>query len=103
MKKGNQPTSGNLSAKKTEIYRVVISTKAQKDFNHLDPAIQKRIVQAILKLESNRFPQQFKSLTGRDIASFRLRVGDFRILYDVYDSNKTVLILRIGHRKDIYR
>ena len=89
--------------KKTEKYRIVISSKAQKDYRKLDPSIQTRVVKAILILETNRTPQQFKSLVGGDIASFRLRVGDYRILYDVYDKEKEVLIIRIGHRKDIYR
>lgn len=103
MKKARQPISKNLSNPKAENYRIVISSKAQKDFNRLDNSVKKRITSAILKLETVRFPAQFKSLIGKDIASFRLRVGDFRVLYDVYDSEKTVLILRIGHRREIYK
>lgn len=84
-------------------YRIRIASKAQKDFKKLDPHIRKIISQVILKLETNRTPQQFKPLMGKDIAQFRLRIGDYRVLYDVYDEDKTVLILRIGHRKNIYR
>lgn len=69
----------------------------------LDKSVQKRIVNAILNLKSNRRPQQFRPIVGKRIAHFRLRVGDYRALYDVYDQNKIVLILRVGHRKDIYR
>lgn len=54
-------------------------------------------------LKTERFPQQFKQLKGKDIAQCRLRVGDYRILYDVYNDDSIVLILQIGHRKDIYR
>ncbi|OGG02076.1 hypothetical protein A2W14_04115 [Candidatus Gottesmanbacteria bacterium RBG_16_37_8] len=103
MKADKRPTSVNLSKSKTKDYRIVISSKAQKDYRHLDPPIQNRITSAILKLSNTRYPQQFKSLIGKDIASFRLRVGDYRILYDVYERDETVLILRIGHRRDIYR
>ena len=84
-------------------YQLKITSKAQKDFKKLDPQIRKIISQAILKLETNRTPQQFKPLMGKDIAQFRLRIGDYRVLYDIYDEDKIVLILRIGHRKDIYR
>ncbi len=84
-------------------YTVKITSRAQKDFKHLDPPIQKRVKEAILSLETNRTPQQFKPLMGRSVAQFRLRIGDWRVLYDVYDEDRVVLILRVGNRKDIYR
>lgn len=84
-------------------YNIQISTKAKKDFKKLNPKVKERISNAILKLEKNRHPQQFKPLMGRKIAQYRLRIGDYRVLYDVYDNDNVVLILRIGHRKDIYR
>lgn len=84
-------------------YKVIITTKAQKDFKKLDPKIKNKIASEILLLETNRTPQQFKPLKGHEIAQYRLRIGDYRILYDVYDEDREVLILRIGHRKDIYR
>lgn len=84
-------------------YQIEISSRAQKDFKKLDPKVRERITKAILSLETNRYPQQFKALVGHEIAHFRLRIGDYRILYDMYTEDQTVLILRIGHRKDIYR
>lgn len=84
-------------------YKIVITSKAQKDFKKLDPQIQKKVATAIILLETNRTPQQFKPLKGYEIAQSRLRIGDYRILYDVYDEDKTVLILRIGHRRNIYK
>ena len=84
-------------------YSIQITSRAQKDFKKLDKAVKERITKAILKLETDRYPSQFKSLLGHNIAQFRLRIGDWRVLYDVYDQAKVVLILRIGHRKDIYR
>lgn len=84
-------------------YQIQITSTAQRDFKKLDPQIQKVIQKVILRLEENRTPQQFAPLMGKDIAQFRLRVGDYRVLYDVYDDDRVVLILRIGHRKDIYR
>lgn len=84
-------------------YNLQISSKTQKDFKKLNPQIKKRISKAILQLEKNRYPQQFKPLMGRRIAQYRLRIGDYRVLYDVYDDDEAVLVMRIGHRKDIYR
>lgn len=85
------------------IYQLQISSKAQKDLKKIDKKVQQRIIKDIFKLKENRRPQQFKPLIGFKIAQFRLRIGDYRVLYDVYDQDKTILILRIGHRKDIYR
>lgn len=84
-------------------YRIKITSQAQKDFKKLDSPIRKRISRAILKLEGERTPQQFKPLMGKRNAQYRLRVGDYRILYDVYDMDRVVLILRIGHRREVYR
>ena len=84
-------------------FRIQITSKAQKDLKKLHPAIRKRITTAILSLEISRYPRQSKYLKGDAIAQFRLRVGGYRVLYDVYDDDAVVLILRIGHRKDIYR
>jgi mRNA interferase RelE/StbE len=84
-------------------YKIQISSKAQRDFKKLDPKVQKIITVKILALKNKRRPQQFKFLSNFDVAQFRLRVGDYRVLYDVYDQDKTVLIIRIGHRKEVYR
>lgn len=84
-------------------YRIYLTPRAEKDYRKLAPQVQTRIKKAILRLETDRTPPQFKTLVGKDIAQFRIRIGDYRILYDVYDRDRMVLILRIGHRKDIYR
>jgi len=84
-------------------YKLEISSKAQKDLKRIDQKAQQRIIKEVLKLKRNRRPQQFKPLIGYKIAQFRLRVGDYRVLYDVYDQDETVLILRIAHRRNIYK
>lgn len=84
-------------------YRVYLTSRAERDFKKLSPQVKERIKKTILKLESKRYPPQFKSLIGKDIAQSRLRIGDYRVLYDVYEEDEVVLILRIGHRKEIYR
>lgn len=84
-------------------YQLKISSKAKKDFRNIDKKVQQRIIKEILKLKNNRYSQQFKPLVGKKIAQFRLRIGDYRVLYDVYSEDEVVLILGVGHRKDIYR
>ena len=83
-------------------YKILFSGKAKKDFQKLDERVQKRIASKIKELLKLRLSTQLKALKGDDIAQFRLRVGDYRILYDVYHADKVVYILRIGHRKEIY-
>ncbi len=84
-------------------YSIQLTSHAIKDIKKLPPSIRQRIIRSIKSLATNQFPPQFKTLVGKNVAQYRLRVGDYRILYDVYESDNTVLILRLGHRKDIYR
>jgi len=48
-----------------------------------------------------RSPRQSRKLTGRD--GYRIRAGDYRVLYDVDDSQRTVVVLHVGHRSNVYR
>ena len=84
-------------------YRIVLSGKAEKDIRRLDKPVRDRVVKAIKDLSLVRYPQQFKPLIGSKIAQCRLRMGDYRVLYDVYDKDREVLVIRAGHRRDIYR
>ena len=87
----------------TNPYSVRLTSRAQKDLRSLPDSQQKRIMQKISVLADNRHPSQFKPLIGKALAMYRVRVGDYRILYDVYDDDQVVVVMRIGHRKDIYR
>lgn len=82
-------------------YTAVLSKNAQKALDKLSDAIAEPIFQAILNLEDNPKPRGYKKMRGRD--GFRVRVGNYRIIYDVNDKILIVDILNIGHRKDIYR
>jgi len=84
-------------------FSIQISSKAKKDLKKISSPAQKKIIRAIQDLKINQRPQQFKPLVRHEIAQCRLRIGDYRVLYDIYEFKKTVLILRIGHRRDIYR
>ncbi len=61
-----------------------------------------RVVAAIRELADNPYPQGVKKLAGFD-RTFRIRVGDYRVLYDIYENRLVIEIIRIRHRKDVYR
>ncbi len=61
-----------------------------------------RIVSLAESLEANPFPTGARKLTGAD-NTYRVRLGDYRIVYDVHQSIVTIEIIRVGHGKDVYR
>ncbi|WP_456384271.1 type II toxin-antitoxin system RelE family toxin [Persephonella sp.] len=83
-------------------FEIIYAKSVLKDIKNLDTTTKKRIKRAIENLENFPHITNFKSLKSHPLADFRLRVGDYRILFDVDWENKKILILKIGHRKDIY-
>ena len=77
--------------------------KALKSFESVPSFLQDRMVDAIKSLAANPRPSDTKKLAGKLQGTWRIRVGDYRILYDVDDKAKKVVILYIGHRRQIYR
>lgn len=84
-------------------FGLYLSPQAEKDLKKLERPILVRINRAFLLLSKNPYPVNAKPLKDKRLAQFRIRVGDYRILYDMYLKNRTIYILRIGHRKDIYK
>lgn len=84
-------------------HHLVLSPQANKDLKKLETSVKQRIDKALFELQRNPYVYKIKFLKERLAADFRIRVGDYRILYDVYDEEKVVYIIKIGHRKDIYR
>jgi mRNA interferase RelE/StbE len=83
-------------------YRIEFAPRAERDFSALDGSIRKRIARRIDALAQNPYPAGIKKLAGDDHI-YRLRVGDYRILYQVKVRALLVLIVGIGHRREIYR
>ena len=83
-------------------YRIEFAPKAERDFKALDKSIRSRLARRIDFLAENPFPQGIRKLAGEDDL-YRLRVGDYRIIYQVQGKRLVVLIVGIGHRGDIYR
>jgi mRNA interferase RelE/StbE len=83
-------------------YRVEFTPRAERDFKSLDGSIRRRIKQRIDSLAENPHPSGIKKIEGED-ELYHLRVGDYRILYQVKGKILPALIVGIGHRRDIYR
>ncbi|MCC6325023.1 MAG: type II toxin-antitoxin system RelE/ParE family toxin [Candidatus Brocadia sp.] len=84
------------------MYKLIIKKSARKELDNISNPFFLKIDEAILSLKNNPHPYpQSKKLKGDD--KYRLRVGDFRVIYTVDEKQKIITIYRIRHRKDIYR
>ena len=83
-----------------ESYKIEITSSAKKEVKRLDLQVIPRIIEKLKILTINPFPAGCKKLIARN--GYRIRVGDYRIIYDVLEKEKVIKIYRIGHRKDIY-
>ena len=84
------------------MYKVVISRSAEKELDNFSENILVRILKTIRKLEINPRPAGCKKLKGNDETLWRIRTGDYRIIYSVDDKVLIVDIRKVGRRKDIY-
>ena len=83
-------------------YKIEISRSAEKQLKKLPRGDQQRIVEAVLALADEPVPRGARKLAGYDDV-FRIRVGRYRILYSVSSGTLVIIVLKIGHRKDVYR
>ncbi len=80
--------------------KVVFTKRALKDLENIDRETQNRI--AIKLKEHAKDPQKYaRKLINPDIGGYRFRIGDYRVIFDIDDEN--IVILRIGHRRSIYK
>ncbi len=82
-------------------YTVSILRSAEKSLASIPRVVQDRIIAAIRRLAVSPRPPGVKKLAGRE--AWRIRVGDYRVIYEIGDANLTILIVAIGHRREIYR
>lgn len=85
------------------MYRIIFKKSAEKEILKLPSPAVKRISEEIDKLASNPRPEGSKKLEGKKESLWRIRIGDYRVIYLIEDVIKIVEIRRIGHRKDIYK
>jgi len=82
-------------------YEIEISRTAENQLKKLAENDQLRVVRAVMGLTEEPHPRGSRKLSGYDDV-FRIRVGRFRVLYSVFESRLIILVLKLGHRKDVY-
>ena len=82
-------------------FGIEFSAQAKKQGDKLPQAIKRRIIRAVRRLAKDPFPIGVRKLA--DSAYYRLRVGGYRVIYEVQKEKLLIMVIRIGHRKDIYR
>ena len=83
-------------------YEIEITRTAEKQLRKLSLADRERVTRAMLALAVDPFPRGARKLSGYDNV-FRVRAGRYRILYSVSDAALVVVIVKVGHRRSVYR
>ena len=84
-------------------YGIEIKKSAVKSITSLPSSIKKRLWEAIEELAENPRPDRCRKISGLETNRYRIRVGDYRVIYRIYDDILLILIVRVGHRREIYR
>jgi len=80
--------------------RLVYTQRAIKDIQKLEHLVKSRIGKALLRFEADPLSHA-KGLTNTDLGTYRFRIGDYRVIFDL--ESDEIIVLRVGHRRDIYR
>ncbi|MGV8073821.1 MAG: type II toxin-antitoxin system RelE/ParE family toxin [Syntrophobacteraceae bacterium] len=83
-------------------YKVLLPDSIEHDVRKIGAKTLNRVMQAVRSLAEDPFPKICKKLKASH-STYRIRVGDYRIVYEVDSAEKTVTIFHIRHRKDVYR
>ena len=81
-------------------YFLQFSRQAFKDLEKINEPFYAQIKQAILNLANNPRPQGCKKLVNRK--GYRIRIGNYRVIYEIFDTNLVIDVITVGHRKDVY-
>jgi len=85
-------------------YRLLLANRrVQKDLNRLDRPVRERILKAVQVLKQNPRPSTARKLRHPAIGEYRLRVGNWRVFYDIDEEAKAIVVLRVMHRREAYR
>ena len=84
-------------------FSIQSTPSAKHDLARLSPEVQRRISRSIDRLAVEPRPSGSKLLSGNARRIWRIRVGDYRVLYEIHDDQLVVLVIRVGHRREIYR
>ena len=81
-------------------FRIELRPAALRSLRKLDPQIRRRVQGAIALLADDPRPPAARKLKGRD--AFRVRVGDYRVIYTIEDEVLLIVVVTLGHRRDVY-
>ena len=84
------------------MYRVLLERAAEKNLTHLSSEIHARVIAAIQALATNPRPPGCRKLAGSK-HDWRIRVGDYRVIYEIADEIRVVRVNRVRHRREVYR
>ena len=85
-----------------ESYKVTLKPSVEKDFRSLPKTVLTRVLSAIESLAQEPFPNRAVKLEGTD-RTYRIRIGDYRVVYEIEKIDKVVVVLYVRHRREIYR
>lgn len=84
------------------IYKIVLKKSFKKQAREIPDKYYRRIIIAINDLKTDPFPSGNKKLKGTSDNIYRIRIGDYRIVYEINYADTTIVIIKIGHRSDVY-
>jgi mRNA interferase RelE/StbE len=84
-------------------YRVLYARSAKHELDKLPREVAARIAETVVHLKDDPRPVGSIKLKGTSVGDYRLRVGDYRVVYDVEDEAKSVIVVRVQHRREVYR
>ncbi|MDE2785881.1 MAG: type II toxin-antitoxin system RelE/ParE family toxin [Chloroflexota bacterium] len=84
-------------------YDAEFSNRAETDLSGLDPPVEQRVRRRICEMAASAQTWPHQALTGQYRGLFRLRVGNYRVRYDLDHTNRRIIILRVQHRSEAYR
>lgn len=82
-------------------YEVILPKSVQKELDRLPTAINHRVLERLAALETNPRPSDVKKLKGR--SAWRIRIGDYRAIYEVNDQARQIIVVTVAHRGEVYR
>ncbi|MFO7818571.1 MAG: type II toxin-antitoxin system RelE family toxin [Thermodesulfobacteriota bacterium] len=84
------------------IYSIFWKTSAKKELKRIDKSDIPKIISAIEELSKDPFPANTKKYSGTN-HTYRIRVGDYRVIYSILKDILTIEVIKVGHRKDVYK
>ncbi|HEY9702778.1 MAG TPA: type II toxin-antitoxin system RelE/ParE family toxin [Allocoleopsis sp.] len=82
-------------------YKIAIPKTVQKQLDNLHTDIYDRVLAEIILLQNN--PRPMNAIKMKNNQGYRMRIGDYRVLYDINDQSQIITLRRVGHRREIYR